>query len=308
MDRFGLRAASFCEQCGLHRDQLGDETVAPFRECADLRSRRLPELLEPRREVVPALRALRAPARRAGRRRGRASPGRRGAPVVEPADPRPGAAKRGKRDKAADAWSSRDGRSGRDRAARPRAARPTPVGPGRQAGQDQDPEAPGAAIDQGGGGRPGRRRVAGPLGRLAGAARHDGRRGTTTRAGDPTAAASRSGRTRRVPRPPARADRAGSRASSASSSSPSHCSAWRGSHSRPSVDCRGRIARSARRRPSRRRSTPPRRPTSRCRPFPSSSPPGRVTACRSPARTGTAGPGAPGRRIRRWRRRHAASR
>ncbi len=34
MDRYGARAATFCEQCGLHRDQLGDETIAPFRECA----------------------------------------------------------------------------------------------------------------------------------------------------------------------------------------------------------------------------------------------------------------------------------
>jgi hypothetical protein len=33
MDRFGLRTARFCEQCGIHRDQLGDEVIAPFREC-----------------------------------------------------------------------------------------------------------------------------------------------------------------------------------------------------------------------------------------------------------------------------------
>ena len=34
MDPFDLTATSFCEQCGLHRDQLGDESIAPFRDCA----------------------------------------------------------------------------------------------------------------------------------------------------------------------------------------------------------------------------------------------------------------------------------
>ena len=34
MDRYGVRAATFCEHCGIHRDQLGDESIMPFRECA----------------------------------------------------------------------------------------------------------------------------------------------------------------------------------------------------------------------------------------------------------------------------------
>ena len=33
MDGFGVSSALFCEQCGLDRDQLGDESIAPFREC-----------------------------------------------------------------------------------------------------------------------------------------------------------------------------------------------------------------------------------------------------------------------------------
>jgi hypothetical protein len=33
VDRHGLRTAQFCELCGVHRDQLGDEAIAPFREC-----------------------------------------------------------------------------------------------------------------------------------------------------------------------------------------------------------------------------------------------------------------------------------
>ena len=33
MDGFGVSSALFCEQCGLDRDQLGDASIAPFREC-----------------------------------------------------------------------------------------------------------------------------------------------------------------------------------------------------------------------------------------------------------------------------------
>src|SRR6185503_5433112 len=33
MDGFGVFSALFCEQCGLDRDQLVDESIAPFREC-----------------------------------------------------------------------------------------------------------------------------------------------------------------------------------------------------------------------------------------------------------------------------------
>ena len=101
MDRFGLRAASFCEQCGLHRDQLGDETVAPFRECPTCSRAVCPNcwnlvgksclrcapfalpLVEPAvAEAAPAL-AVAAE------------------PVVEP-PPKAGRTKRGKRGKAAD--------------------------------------------------------------------------------------------------------------------------------------------------------------------------------------------------------------
>ena len=64
LGRLGLRTAWFCEQCGTNREQLGDEFLAPIRECPTCRQAACPNCWNIVGLVVSAMRAVQPADRR----------------------------------------------------------------------------------------------------------------------------------------------------------------------------------------------------------------------------------------------------